>query len=399
MKRIAIIAYYPGPLRVHPSLIQAAHLLSEHFFVDIFKCHNDLDTEVKNIFIDVIHFSKYQTNPFARIASLFKGLKVINKHIKKKGYISLICVDAYGLMLGGILKMFNNTPLIYYSLELLSSKTGHFSTRGNPLKKFLYISHNLVLKSMERYFHRQVYLTIIQDEIRWHMLKRLNKIRKQAEVVFVPNSRIVKEDTGSVKSRYLHNELGIPEDKIIVLYSGSIFEGIGIQHVIEESIKWPSNTVLVLHVRGNKNIIDTLIDKSAENSKNLYVLTKSYHEKEYYELLKSSSIGLVWYDDFVDPNYYYIGAASGKLFYYLECGLPVVARRLPGLAEILEYNKAGLCVDNARDIGTALKSIIENYDAYSQNAVLCHRKYDFRTHFKNVVDRLLLLKASYPRAK
>lgn len=391
MKSIAIIAYYPGPLRVHPSLRQAIYLLSEEFNVDIYKCYHELDKEIVNKNVRIIHFGRYKSNPIYRIKSFLDCLIAVNNYHKTTQYIALIGIDAYGLLLAGIMKIFFGMPLVYYSLEILSPNTGHLSTTNNRLlRKVFYRLHNSILKFVERFFHKLVYFTIIQDELRWNVLKRLNKVTRNVETIFVPNSRIVKTKNTS-RSRFLYDILNIPDWQVIVLYSGSVFMGSGIHYVVKECDNWPTCLALVLHVRGNPKIIDMLC-KYGNQKMNVYVLNKSYNEKEYYEMLKSASIGLVWYDDFVDPNYFYIGAASGKLFYYLECCLPVVARRLPGLEEILEREKAGICVEHVRDIGPALRLILENYSEYSKNAFLCHEKYDFRKHFTPIVEKLKSIK-------
>ena len=390
MNRIGILLYYIGSLKFNPSIVNSAKMLIKNGYkVDILKPYNPDEGIESNNDLNIIHVCRYKSNPVARVISLLKFIKSSLFYIKNKNrnYKVLIGIDAYGLIISGILKYLLKIPLVYFSLEILSPKFNYISLKKkNILQRNAYILHHYLIKFFERFFHKQVLFTIIQDKNRWEILREINRLDNNSKAIFVPNSPL--KDEGTIENTdYLHNKYGIPQNKKIVLYAGSLGEWTGIDKVFNSISAWPDEVVFVIHGRGMPQFIDYLKGNIMANYSHRVILSlDQLSENEYNLLVNSADIGIGWYKDLEDPNIYTIGASSGKIFYYLKYGLPVITNRLPDLVEIVERNNCGVCVSSEKDIGYAIKQILLNYKFYSDNAKKCFETYEFSIHYQEVIN-------------
>ncbi|MFX0140227.1 MAG: glycosyltransferase, partial [Candidatus Hodarchaeota archaeon] len=339
---------------------------------------------------NVVHACKYHRNPILRIISLLHFTLFSYSYMKNKKYKLLLGVDAYGITIAGILNYFLKTSLIYHSLEILSAKFNYISLKDkNIFERIGYLLHHKIIKLFEKYFHRKAFVTIIQDKYRWKLLKKINKITNPSEAIFVPNSPL--DDRGSViiDNDYLRNKYCISRDIKIVLYAGSLGEWTGIDKVLHSASSWPREVIFVIHGRGLPPFIKYLTETIGNIYFNKVILSlEQLVENEYNMLIKSADIGIVWYYDKEDPNVYTIGAGSGKLFYYLKFGLPVVSNAWKGLTEIVETNQCGICVNSESAIGSAIEKILTNYEFYSNNAIRCFELYEFSYHYQKLIEKI-----------
>ena len=70
-------------------------------------------------------------------------------------------------------------------------------------------------------------------------------------------------------------------------------------------------------------------------------------------VVKSAQVGLVFYRHDLGANYAQMVGASGKMAYYLRCGLPVVCIDLPGMKKGLKL-PVRVCVHAVSEIEAAL---------------------------------------------
>jgi glycosyltransferase involved in cell wall biosynthesis len=100
------------------------------------------------------------------------------------------------------------------------------------------------------------------------------------------------------------------------------------------------------------------------------------------EYLADFSIGFCFYDfhhpDIAHRRFNYETAPSGKVFFYLSIGLPVIATRLRGF-DFLEKRKAGVLIDDhsPEGIRRAVETILSEYQQYSDNALAAGREFSF----------------------
>lgn len=390
-ERVGILLYYPGSLKFHPSVVNSAiEWAKSGSSVDIFKCFNPDEGFDSNDEIRIIHTGPYRGNPFLRFFSVLRFASVVFSRVRERNYKVLIGVDAYGLIIAGIVSFFLKTRVAYLSLEILSTKSNYVSLKQKGFAvRTAYVIHHATTKMMEKYFHRRACLTIIQDAKRWEALCRLNKVRHDADVIFVPNSPLKDDGGPPPNSRYLRKKYAIPDRKRVVLYAGSLGKWTGIDRVLANVRSWPDDVVFVIHGRGNPEFVESL-GKEIEKRypQGVYLSLEQLREDEYNALLRSADVGIVWYNDAADPNVYTIGAASGKMFYYLKFGLPVITNNWPGLPEIVDSHKCGVCVENEEGMGAAIGMVLQDYRSYSENAVKCFESYEFSRHYQKVIERL-----------
>lgn len=385
--RIGIFLYYPGSLKFHPSIINSALVLTQKGYqVDIYKPFNEDEGSIPDPSIRVIHSCRYTGNPLLRILSLVSFVRNVFKH--GKNYCVLFGIDPYGLLIASLVNLRYRALLVYYSLEIHSTKMNNCDVRNRPFsRRLLYYWHLRLLKLVESCLHKNAALTLIQDETRWNILRQMNNVVDASDVIFIPNSPMARTAEYS-RSDYLSRRFGIPSDKKIVLYAGSLGEWIGVDRILLSVLNWSKEIVLVLHGRGNPTFVSHLMEYATKLDGRVIISLDQLIEEEYEIMVGSADIGISWYADKDDPNVYNIGAASGKLFYYLKHRLPVVTNQFPGLPEIVEKHGAGLCVETEADIGNALLDILEQYETFSQNAQKCFGEYEFSTNFARVVTYL-----------
>ncbi len=383
--------YYQGALKVHPSVVNAAKMFADDGCnVEIFKCFKDDEGVIQSDKIKIIHACMFKSSPLMRIVSLYQFLTNSLSYMRSKKYKALIGIDAYGIVIAGILNIHIKTKLVYHSLEILSSRFNYISLKQkNIIKKVIYKSHHYITKVFERFFNKRAIFTIIQDMNRWGTLREINKLSETSKVIMVPNSPLKNDNGFTINEDYLRNKYHITVDKNIALYAGSLGEWTGIDKVLDGMNNWPDNVFFVVHGRGIPSFIELIRNRINQGHSQKVILSlEILKEDEYNLLVNSSDIGIVWYYDKDDPNVYTIGAGSGKLFYYLKFGLPVIANRWPGLLEIVEGNKCGICVDSEKAIGPAIKMILHNYNLFSDNAKRCFEMYEFSKSYENVIQEL-----------
>lgn len=98
------------------------------------------------------------------------------------------------------------------------------------------------------------------------------------------------------------------------------------------------------------------------NISNVKIL-KKVKSDQLYNLVQNSHVGIVHYH-FDDINNIY--CASGKVFEYLGCLIPIVTTENPPLKDFCEKNQIGISNNNFKE---SLLNIYENYSFYKQNVL------------------------------
>ena len=277
-------------------------------------------------------------------------------------YSCIIGVDYFGLIaLCMIIESatLNKKPkLIYYNMELL------LETSPTTIA-------NKVLKSLERDCNKRCDITIIQDAKRARYLIDDNGIPEE-KIMLIPVSGI--REASTKKSNYLQTTLGIDSDKKVILYAGSILEWAMCFEIVEAAQNWSEDFVLVMH-SARKDIDIDYVNRIREiaSNKKIYLSLNPIQWELVPDLISSADIGLIFYRN-VDPNYYEIGSSSNKLVQYLQVGLPVIAINFPSLKDVIDRYKCGECAQDPTEIELLARKILANYDVYRANALKCYEE-------------------------
>jgi glycosyltransferase involved in cell wall biosynthesis len=242
-----------------------------------------------------------------------------------------------------------------------------------PLELWVYndlkMTYLKVLKKMEKRLHKYAVVTLEFGFQRRAILSNENNIPIKS-ICVIPNAPIGEPE---IKRNYYFNELfGIPLEKKIILYAGGISDFNGIPQLIDCLCNMPDKFVLVLHskIEVKNKILMQLKEKLKPYD--AYVSSKPVPFDKINLIYSSCDIGLMlmgpdngdW-----DTNYLYADWSPGKLFNYLQFGVPVITTNLYGYKEFIEGNKIGKIVENIDQVFSKAVEIMSEEKEYKNNCI------------------------------
>ena len=375
MKRIAIFAYFRA-IAKSPSIISMVEMLEKNgYHVDIF---TDADQIVPLPIFDSPNIVFHRVSPRTVLSFLSSwGARFIQylfsafRSIVRGKFHCFIGIDQNGLIVATIIGKIFNIPLIYYSLELYYWKD-------------MLSLKSRIIKRLEVLFHRQTIVTIVQDTVRGATLVKENNV-PNARMIFVPNS-FINEFYHSTECNYLQRRFAIPKNKRIILMAGGIGDWTMSKKLAQVAYKWPEEWVLIIHGEGKKDYLNEL--RPFCDGKHVILSDKMVPYTKLDELVGSADIGLALYENW-HQGIFEMSKASGKIWQYLRCGLPVITMDFPSLVDLIEVENCGICVNSEKEVKIAIDKIFTDYDHKSNNAVKCYRNHgDFRKGFDGLLKLL-----------
>jgi glycosyltransferase involved in cell wall biosynthesis len=373
IKRVALFAYW-GWLSVSPSLVSAINILSENgYLVDVLYLYDDIFGYFESD-LDNVRSIPVKPNKIKYIHRLhfFQACYNITRLY---AYDFLIGVDQEGIIAAGILAKIRKIPYGYYSLEILAKEDIH------KRKGFKKIFWNM-LKILESHFSRKAFATIVQDNYRANILIKDNLL-DESKIFIVPNSYYFTDNNINNKNY----DLGIPVDKKIIIYTGSIVQEVAIKEIIDQVKLWPEDTVLVLHAPHRTPYLEEVEQIINQNNlrDKIIISIKRLTFDELCILIRQAHIGISFYES-VDKNTEL--ACSGKVSFYLSQGIPMIINNIsPQSMELVSKYRCGVCVNSSEEVGKAIQIILNNYSDYSENAKIAFKhELDFKKYFNKVLE-------------
>lgn len=315
-----------------------------------------------------LNFYTLKKNPNS-IAKLLSQVRRIRKLFRKENDVkALLCVDPMGLVIAGRIKRIVPVKLLYASFEIF-------------FKDEFLMDRKKILKDLEIEYSRKADAVIVQDEDREKLLRDSNDFPAHSKFFRIPVSPAYFKVT---PGKYgLRKKLGIPEDKVIVVYSGTLQNWSGINEILELfPDHWDPDFRLVIHSHHRLSDSDPVKIRLDELQKaNQQV---SYHDypfyefKDYADFLSECNIGIAAYvpregNIFAGKNLSVIGLSSGKFSTYMMLGIPAITTDNIPYKELNKKYKFGEVVDSISMIPGALKKIRERYTEYQQG---CKKLYN-----------------------
>jgi glycosyltransferase involved in cell wall biosynthesis len=234
----------------------------------------------------------------------------------------LIANDLDTLLPNYLVSKLKRLPLVYDSHEYF---TGVPEIQNRPFVKWVWTTIE------KKIFPHLKYVMTVSDSIAVEY-EKLYGIKP----IVVRNSARSSE---GIKP-FLRNELGIPEDWLLLIFQGG---GINIDRGGEELIEAVSQLEKVfLIIAGSGDVIDNLKEKSIElNSFDRIRFIPKIPWEEMMRYTKSADAGLSLDKD-TNPNYHF--SLPNKLFDYISAGIPVLASDLPEVKKIVNEQGCGIII-------------------------------------------------------
>lgn len=168
-----------------------------------------------------------------------------------------------------------------------------------------------------------------------------NLYEKEYRILFgVVRNLPVKRDF--FQNKKMRNELGLPDDKKIIVLQGS---GINVDRGGEEAVKAMEyiNNALLLII-GSGDVINELKQLSEQEKIKGKVIFKG--KLPYAEMLEYTAVADIGISFDKDTNINYRFSLPNKIFDYIQCGIPVLASRLPEIEKIINEYHVGDFIEN-----------------------------------------------------
>ncbi|MEI8349052.1 MAG: glycosyltransferase [Candidatus Omnitrophota bacterium] len=361
---IALVLNGEKPLSTYPSVCNTARLMAENGYDITLFIREDMKVDCTFKNIKIIKFKK----TFPSVYGLFKILTCYAKE-----FDLLIPFHPEELIAVGLASFICRVPFIYFCLEIIDF---------DEIKTF----KARIRKHFEVLFNKNAVATIVQDDVRKELIKKVNKI-DNANIFCVPNSYIgVVKD----KSDYLRRKYNIEKEKTVILYAGALERWAIDVSLIEGIRQCNENCVFVLHGWSYDGFLGTLkplISTCNESSKKIYLSLDVVGEEEYSQLVSSADIGLVWYRRDFSNNVSKVGLSSGKFASFLRCGVPIIIPvYLEELKSLINKYNIGSMVENEFGIKKGIESILINYSSCRENAFKFSSQHlDFSKNFNCIL--------------
>lgn len=348
LKSMKVLFVHPeGNVNNNPNLLAIINLFHQE------SCSVDVLSEARGFVYQQerdsfkLHLVKDLNCLIRKRKSRFFRCVFLDKLFRKIGesYDLIIGVDREGLLLGASICQLAGVPLGFLSYEIL------FSAEVGVEKK-----------QEERDASRGVCFAVCQDAVRAEKLAFENDLPLE-KILCIP---VAGYDTLQpfVRSDWLRNKHGIPPDKKIALYMGSIESWAGFDLIVDDLQNWPDDWVLVLHGRYKIKKQFKKLSHLPENlQQKVFISDQPFARIEDLAVLPlSADIGLAlycpdWQDPLTGDNLKYLGWSSGKVCTYMQCGLPVVTNEGGVIAEASREGDFGYSLPSAMRLSDLLRSI------------------------------------------
>lgn len=287
----------------------------------------------------------------------------------------VIGADQKGTIIGQLLAKLYRVPFVYYSLE--------YPNRMNDSKK---ISDQLERNAIR---HSVMGITFDDEHARFISKEAGLDIKRFS---YLPNGSGPRKENN--KTGILRSELGLGKEDVIVLHSGGFGQWFNSLELATAAENWPAYVKLVFHTSHHVEKEDyTGNFMNQVTSGNVILHSKPVPFDKLDSLIASADIGIATYNlPLLSFRAEKLGMAAGKIGRYLKNGLPVIVENIPTIRGFIDRYKCGICVDDYKQIGSAIETIMGNYDVYRKNAFQCYDElWDPDPYCKGITSRIVNL--------
>lgn len=192
-----------------------------------------------------------------------------------------------------------------------------------------------------------------------------------------------------IDKNYLFERYKIKNNETVMLYSGSFLEWKGVEYLIYsfEYLKDKNYKLLLVGGSGkDKERIIEIINNIDYHDK--IIVDGFIDQNELLNIMSLADIAVLPNKKTIESEEY---TSPVKTFEYMAMGLPIIAARLPALADILTENEN--CIffepENSKDLADKIISLIEDKklrEKFSLNNISKAKDYSWEKRAENIVD-------------
>lgn len=308
---------------------------------------------------------------FLDVITFYRTARQVAHRRKPKGIIG---IDMHGCTIAYILARQFGIGFGYWSLEL-----EFLRDLRNPI--------SAGIKILEKHFSRLADFVVVQDQARGHLLAEENNFNEE-RLVFVPNA---PRGASPRQSRsYLRDQYGFPENEIILLHAGMLYDQLLSLNVARAAKRLPANYTLVFHSAQRREPTDPYIAALARAGGDRVRLSLDPLPFEKIDdVYCGVQIGLAVYSPEHGQNFSEIASASGKLGYYLRHGIPIICNAIPSLVQFVTESGCGLAIERLDELPDAAEQVMANYGSLSTRARMWYvERMEFDRNFRPVLEKI-----------
>ena len=282
-------------------------------------------------------------------------------------------VDCFSLL--SLYDISNKDKLVYYNMELLDWLP------SNPV-----YGNKLILKELEYRLIQLLKCAVLPSPARSKLFCKINNyLPEKTQILPVASMG----NPVAKKSNFFRDKFSIPDNHIIILYSGNFVPWFQCLEIIDALRSCNIPHSLVMHTWNKSSTETSYFKDMVKHASGLPVFFSSSYisTDNLTEVLSSADIGLAFYEP-MDDNCSEIIFSSNKIGEYLKAGLPIITSDFKSLRDFVNEHKIGLAVP-LQNISKAVEEISLQLNQYHSNALSCyHNHYRFERHFENFYQSL-----------
>jgi glycosyltransferase involved in cell wall biosynthesis len=371
-KRAAFFTYCSYDAINSPMLNSAEYLAAQGYTVDIFARAPSSNFEVPKFQHGAIRYWVTEIPP-GRIWSRLGRIRLLLKawrELRRAACDFIVGFDPAGFQNAWLLSWLLKIPAVYHSLEFYE---------GTSFRQ-------KVWQAADRIFLKRAAWLITQDAMRADWLSRTYRFpREKISVVY---NTAFGEYTPQ-KSRYFREMFKIADQKKVVLAVGSLIQEHMILEAAEAARSWQPEFVLVIHGWfPNKAYEERIRSVVSQSGNRMFISTEFLPVARKYEVFQSADIGLVLFSPNTVNNIL-VGAAAGKLFEFVRCGVPVIVNELQGMRELVSGRCGVVCDAHLADLSGALLEVSGRYGTDSSLCCTFYAAYNFAGCYQKFLEDFL----------
>jgi glycosyltransferase involved in cell wall biosynthesis len=250
------------------------------------------------------------------------------------------------------------TRLIYFSMEYFSALP---SLRAKPIKRRIW-------SALERWGARRAAAgATVCDSIAAHLREDFGipivtvrnvpyRTAAQAPTAVASADNTAAAETRDGKPASLHARCGLPADSAILIYQGMLQEGRGLESAVRAVAMVPGVHFAV--IGGGPLLAGLRALARAGGCEDRVHLLGEVDFRDLVGLTRGAFAGLA---PFQALSASYLYSLPGKLFEYIQAGVPVIATALPEIRKVVDGYGVGICLDDEKPetLAAALRRLSE----------------------------------------